>query len=213
MKLASKERILTMLMGNLIIGAGISIGVFANLGIDPGMTFFYGISHLSGLSLGVTTALCNVLFLLPLLFFDRRRIGLATLINMLFMGFIVDFFSTVIFQGTCMSSGILSYLIMACGIILQSFGVALYSNADLGQSPLDGIPNVLMKQTGRCSYRVYRILQDSTLVIVGFLCGVNIGIGTIMLMFMVGPLIHWFQKMLQSKEFRLNKAVNSSELR
>lgn len=192
------KRISMMLVGNIVIGFGISLGVLANLGIDPGMTFFYGISNITNLSLGSTTALCNILFLLPLIIFDRKRIGIATIVNMLFMGFIVEFFTQYVFQGVLLQLGMMNYMIMILGICLQSFGVVLYSSVNMGQSPLDGIPNVIIKVTGKFNYRIIRIVQDSSLVLIGFLCGVKIGIGTVMLMCLVGPCIHFFQNKLSS---------------
>lgn len=197
MKNSKYNRFTNMLIGNIIIGFGISIGVYANLGIDPGMTFFYGITKLTGLSLGMTTAICNILFIVPLLLYDRKRIGIATIFNMLCMGYIVDFFALNVYQGNVLDAGALNYIVMMIGIILQSFGVALYSSADMGQSPLDGIPNIVVMKTGKFSYRSIRVLQDSTLVLIGFLCNIKIGVGTLMLMFFVGPLIHFFQEGLK----------------
>ena len=191
-----KNKILLMLFGNVIIGFGISIGVYANLGIDPGMTFYYGISNVTGISLGLSTALSNIIFLLPLIFFDRKRIGIATMVNMLFMGYIVDFFNIFIFQGVTLDQNVWNIIILLIGIILQSFGVALYSSTQLGQSPLDGIPNVLIHLTGKGSYRLFRVIQDVTLVSIGFLCNSKIGLGTILLMTLTGPFIHFFQERL-----------------
>lgn len=192
-------RFVEMLLGNLIIGFGISIGVLANLGIDPGMTFFYGIANLTGLSLGVATVLMNLVFLLPLLFFDRKRIGIATLVNMLLMGFVVEFFTLSLFKGQTIDNSYLAFILLVLGICIQSFGVALYSDAQMGQSPLDGIPNVILKVTKKGSYRLYRVIQDSSLVLFGFMCDVKIGIGTLVLMLLVGPLIHYFQNLLTKK--------------
>lgn len=187
------KRIASMLLGNIIIGFGIALGVLSNLGIDPGMTFFYGISGMTGLSLGFTTGLCNILFLMPLLFFDRKRIGIATVVNMLCMGYIVDFFMNTIFQNIMLEWMEAKVVILLLGVCLQSLGVAIYSSAMMGQSPLDGIPNVIIKHFPKLSYRIVRVIQDTSLVIIGFLCGSNVGIGTLVLMFLTGPLIHFFQ--------------------
>ncbi|MGM9948025.1 YczE/YyaS/YitT family protein [Floccifex sp.] len=193
-----KNRIIQMLLGNFIIGLGISIQVIASLGIDPGMTFYFGITKIFHISLGIATLLSNCVFIIPLVIFDHKRIGIATIVNMTCIGFIVDFFSLYIFKNIVVTSFISRILIMLIGILFHSFGVALYSNADMGQSPLDGIPNVLVKITHKGSYRVYRVIQDTLLVVIGFLCGSQIGIGTIMLMTMVGPCIHFFSTKLKA---------------
>lgn len=185
-----------MLSGNLLIGFGISLGVLANLGIDPGMTFFYGIAKLTGLSLGNATALFNILFLLPIIILDRRRIGIATIFNMLLMGYIVNFFSVTFFAGLAQDNIVINLLILMVGILIQTFGVALYTSADMGQAPLDGLPNVICLFSDKFTYRSIRVVQDTLLVIIGVCCGIRVGIGTIILMFMVGPLIHFFTKKL-----------------
>lgn len=195
-----QRRIIEMLLGNFMIAFGISLGVVANLGIDTGMTFFYGMSFITGQSLGIITVVFNLLFLLPLLLFDRSRIGAATIINMVCIGFIVEFFTLYVFQGRIIETTYVRYGVLTLGILMQSFGVALYSNAQMGQSPLDGIPNVLVNKFKKGSYRMYRVLQDCLLVLIGVLCGAHIGVGTLMLMLMVGPCIHFFQHLLQKKD-------------
>ncbi|MEG0360210.1 MAG: hypothetical protein RR602_01150 [Longicatena sp.] len=194
-----KAKFIEMLIGNFIIAIGISLGVLANKGIDPGMTFFYGMSNIVGQSLGIVTVLFNLIFLLPLLLFDRSRIGIATLVNMTCIGFFVEFITLTVFQGKIIENIYFSYIVLMIGIILQSFGVAMYSNANMGQSPLDGIPNVIIKAVRKGNYRVYRVLQDCTLVLIGVLCGAHIGIGTIMLMVLVGPCIYFFQTFITEK--------------
>lgn len=186
-----------MLLGNLIIGVGIAIQTLANLGIEPGMTFFYGMSSVFGIPLGVATLLFNCIFFIPLVLFDRKRIGIATIINMFCIGFIVDFCTSTFLANIEITSLVMRIIIMIVGILLQTFGVALYSSSNMGQSPLDGIPNVLVKVTHRMSYRFYRVLQDTILTLIGFSCGIQIGIGTLMLMFMVGPFIHFFQQKIE----------------
>lgn len=195
-----------MLLGNLIIGVGIAIQTLANLGIEPGMTFFYGMSSTFGISLGVATLIFNCIFFIPLVLFDRKRIGIATIINMFCIGFIVDFCTSTFLANIEITSSVIRIVVMIIGILFQTFGVALYSSSNMGQSPLDGIPNVLVKITHYMSYRFYRVLQDTILAIIGFSCGIQIGIGTVMLMFMVGPFIHFFQLRIE-KALKYNSII------
>lgn len=188
-----------MILGNLLIGFGISLGVLADLGIDPGMTFFYGMAKLTGLSLGGATALFNILFLIPIILIDRKKIGIATIFNMLLMGYIVNFFSATFFAGIVQNNLMINLLILITGIVIQTFGVALYTSANMGQAPLDGLPNIICMFSNKFTYRSVRVVQDSLLVLIGVLCGIQVGIGTLILMFMVGPLIHFFVKKLNPK--------------
>ena len=139
------KKVVIIFFGIFLISLGISTCVYANMGIDPGMTFFYGMKNLFHIPLGVTTLIFNVLFLIPMILFNTKRIGLGTLINMAFVGFFVDIINEIIFKDIVFEGSIGFHLfILILGIIVQSLGVVVYSRCNMGQAPLDGIPNVLM---------------------------------------------------------------------
>ena len=86
-----RKRIL-LSVGGVLIG-GVSVGLFrtAELGVDPFQSLMSGLEAVVPISFGTLYVIVNALLLLVSLIFDRRKIGLATLINLTLLGYVVEF--------------------------------------------------------------------------------------------------------------------------
>ena len=86
-----KKRILMSAIGVLI--CGISVGMFkrAALGVDPFQSLMSGLNAVIPISFGTLYVIANLCLLAFALIFDRRKIGLATLINLFFFGYIAEY--------------------------------------------------------------------------------------------------------------------------
>lgn len=85
------RRILMSALGVII--CGISVGMFkhASLGVDPFQSLMSGLDAAIPIRFGTLYVIVNLLLLTFALVFDRRKIGLATLINLFFLGYIAEF--------------------------------------------------------------------------------------------------------------------------
>ena len=68
----------------------------ASLGVDPFQSLMSGLDAVIPISFGTLYVLVNLVLLLFALLLDRRKIGLATLINLFLLGYIAQFS-----QGVC----------------------------------------------------------------------------------------------------------------
>jgi uncharacterized membrane protein YczE len=86
-----QKRIL-LSVGGVLIG-GVSVGLFrtAELGVDPFQSLMSGLEAVVPISFGTLYVIVNALLLLVSLLLDRRKIGLATLINLTLLGYVVEF--------------------------------------------------------------------------------------------------------------------------
>ena len=77
-----RKRVL-LSVGGVLIG-GVSVGLFrtAELGVDPFQSLMSGLEAVIPISFGTLYVIVNALLLLVSLLLDRRKIGLATLINL-----------------------------------------------------------------------------------------------------------------------------------
>lgn len=178
-----------------VILAAISVGFFkrADFGVDPFQSFAMGLfgKFGFGLSYGTFYLLLSLVILAVDFFMDRHYIGLATFINLFLVGYIVDF-TTGILKAAVPDPSILTRIIfLAIGIVVMCFASAFYYTADLGVSVYDAIPLHLAKR-GVVKFRYIRITADLICILIGFLCGVTIGIGTVITAFFMGPLIDFF---------------------
>jgi uncharacterized membrane protein YczE len=89
------------------------------------------------------------------------------------------------------------------GVLVIALGSALYIGAGLGSGPRDGLMLGFSKRSiaGRqISIRLARTVIELTVMVAGLFLGGSIGIGTLIFMFGIGPLV---QLILPRFEMRL----------
>jgi len=198
------RRIVVMLIAVTFMGFGTSLCILANTGADPCSTMNLGLSAKLGLSFGVFQALINILILILVVIFSGRAfIGLGTIGNMFICGFSADFFRGVFSSFTDPASfqwGIRIGLTLLGALVIIA-GCSLYMTSNLGMAPYDCVAFVMINRIKKrkLPYRWVRMTQDALALIIGFLCGATVGIGTVIMVFLTGPLIPLFNKHVAAK--------------
>lgn len=209
------RRMVMMLVG--IFFLGISVGLFrlAALGVDPFTCMNLGVSEFLHMSFGNWQLIMNALLLILVFFTIRSCIGIGTVINMICVGYIADFFCWAV-QAVGVESISLwvRVVLLLLGTLLMCANAAVYMAADLGIAPYDATTYVLQKLLhGKISFRWGRIATDLGCVTTGIVfCLVSgndvwsiAGVGTIVTAFLVGPLIQFFRVHLAEPMLRPTK--------
>ncbi|WP_372983451.1 YitT family protein [Microbacterium sp.] len=180
------ERIVQLLVGLFLYGVALGLMVRGGIGVAPWDVLALGIAGNAGIGYGVVTVLVSVLVLLlwiPL----RQRVGLGTLLNALLVGPSADLALFVLpVPAVCVGAPM-----FVAGLLLLAFATGLYIAADFGPGPRDGLMTGLVGRTGWPVWLVRTLIEGSVLLI-GFLLGGPVGVGTVLFAFGVGPLIGWF---------------------
>jgi uncharacterized membrane protein YczE len=193
------EKLARCITGLAFFGFGITLFLHANLGLAPWDIFHKGLSKKLDLSIGLVIVGVGLLLLLlwiPL----RQRPGVGTILNALEIGFVVNLTKPLIGEPDQL---IIRALMVVAGVLVIGLGSALYIGAGLGSGPRDGLMLGLSKYSikGRqISIRVARTAVEITVMIAGLLLGGSIGVGTLIFMFGIGPLV---QLILPRFEMRL----------
>lgn len=159
---------------------------------------------------GTLYVIVNAVLLLFALIFDRKKIGIATFINLFLLGYIVEFS-----QGVCerLMPGAplwLRIVILLVAIVILCLSSSLYFTADLGVSTYDAVALIWSQRQSKIKFAFCRVICDFVCVAAGvallFASGQNIeqilgsvGIGTIITAFFMGPLITFFNKNVAQK--------------
>ena len=114
-------------------------------------------------------------------------LGLGTIVNTLTVGFIVDALLHVLPAPNELS---LRWPMLIVGIVVAALGTGLYIGAGLGPGPRDGLMTGLAAK-GWPLWAVRMLLELSALA-AGWALGGDVGIGTVLFAFSIGPLAHWF---------------------
>ena len=176
------RRILQLLIGLPLYGAGAALTVDAGLGVDPWTVLAEGLSIRTGIGVGWMTNILGLLILLlwiPL----RQRPGIGTVANILVVGTAMQVTLWVLPPIT----GFLAQLaVLVSGILLVAVASGLYIGAHFGPGPRDGLMTGLHRRTG-VSLRVVRTGLEVTVVAIGLLLGGVAGIGTVLYALAIGP--------------------------
>ncbi len=172
-------------LGLVLYGLSLVLLVRADLGLDPWDVFHQGVSQRVGLSLGTVTIVVGVLVLLlwiPI----RQRPGIGTVCNVFVVGLVADAGLAVLDPP---SNPGLRVLLMLLGVGLNGVATAAYLGVHLGPGPRDGLMTGLVRRTGGSVRRVRTSIEIMVLV-VGFVLGGSVGIGTVIYAAGIGPLVH-----------------------
>jgi len=195
-------RVVIMLLAVTLMGFALSLLVRANMGTDCYACMTLGISAKLGTSLGITQLSVNAVMLVVILFFDRSRIGVGTIGNMVVVGFAADFFKGIYARYLPAHDTIwVSILLMLAGTVLISIGVSLYFSSNLGVAPYDSLAFIMMDKT-KIPFKWCRVAIDVTALVIGWALGSVVGVGTVLIAFTLGPQITFFNKHLSAKVYR-----------
>ncbi len=185
-----------MSLAGVTVG-GISVGMFkcSMFGTDPFQVFVYGLSsNITVIGFGTFYAILNVLMLITVFLIKKHYIGIATLLNVFFYGYIAEFSEYIIHY---LLGETLSFLqrvfLMIFGIVIMCFATSIYFTADLGVSTYDAIA-LIMRDKKLGEYKFLRMGTDLFCVVIGYILGGVVGVGTIITALFMGPLIGFFKE-------------------
>ena len=193
------EKLARCITGLAFFGFGITLFLRANLGLAPWDIFHKGLSEKFGISIGLVIQGVGLLLLvlwIPL----RQRPGVGTILNAVEIGLVVNLTKPLIGEPDQL---VIRALMVIAGVLVVGIGSALYIGAGLGSGPRDGLMLGLSKRSiaGRqISIRVARTVVEITVMVAGLFLGGSIGVGTLIFMFGIGPLV---QLILPRFEMRL----------
>lgn len=177
------RRLVRLLVGLVVFGAGEALVVASELGNSPWTVFAEGISVQTPLSIGLATVASSFALLLLWIPLGERP-GLGTIANALVVGLVID----LVLLGLGSAPLWVRVAELVGGIVLVGVGSGLYLNAALGAGPRDGFMMGLHRRTGRPIGLLRGMIEVSALV-VGALLGGTVGIGTVAFAPLVGPAV------------------------
>ncbi|OBK74067.1 YitT family protein [Mycobacterium sp. 1274761.0] len=176
-----------LLVGLTGYGFSMALMVRSDLGLDPWDVFHQGLALRTGMTIGLASAVAGVAVLLgwiPL----RNRPGIGTVANVIVIAVTVDASLALLPTATTFPVRI---AMMLGAVVLNAISTVLYIGAGLGPGPRDGLMTGLVARTG-LSVRLIRTSIEGSVLLVGWLLGGTVGIGTLVYAFGIGPLVQFF---------------------
>ena len=199
-----KKRLLMCVTGVFLSGVAAGIFGFTAFGMDPFQVFAHGLWGLTPISFGTFYVILNGILLVFMFFFNRRMVGLGTIINLFLLGYVVEYTDVLLDRIFPSPSVFLRVLLMILALVLASLAASLYFVADMGVSAYDWIALTISEKKG-WAFRLVRITTDFICVLIGGLLGATVGAGTVLTAFCMGPVIQFFNEKV-STPLRYGKA-------
>ena len=202
MKRSLKEwviRVVILMLGLTIAHLGVTLFLLSDLGSDPFNVLIQGLfrsleSALNWpfLTHGRTHVAVSLLIVLILLLTKRSYIKIGTGLCMVFGGPIIDFFNALLSPALNESSPLLLRICMlTAGCVILAYGMTVVIRSDAGTGPNDLVALVISETAG-WKFSLVRIAVDALFAGCGFLLGGVVGPGTLVCMFLVGPVAGFF---------------------
>ena len=174
---------LFLCLGLIIFGFGSSLLFHASIGNAPWVVLAEGLSIKFSWSIGFATFISSIIVLsiwIPL----RQKPGLGTIMNIVIIAGVLDL---SIYQLDFSSNIIFINLFTALvGTVTAGVGSGIYLIANLGPGPRDGLMTGFQKLSGYPIAWV-RAFIEITVVLLGWYLGGNVGLGTLIFAFGIGP--------------------------
>ncbi|MFN3948238.1 YczE/YyaS/YitT family protein [Microbacterium sp.] len=179
------SRITRLLVGLVLYGFGCALTVAAGLGVDPWTVFAQGLSRVTGVGIGWITNIVGLgvlLLWIPL----RQKPGVGTIANILLVGTSLQLALGVLPHPDVFW---LQALMLVGGVVLVAVASGLYIGARFGPGPRDGLMTGLH---GRFGWPIWacRLTVEGSVLVLGWLLGGTVGVGTVVFALGIGPLVH-----------------------
>lgn len=184
-------RAVRLLGGLWLFALGTVLTVRAGLGVPPWDVLHDGIRRTTPLTFGVAVIAIGVLLVLVSALWGVRP-GPGTIANMLLIGTFVDL-TLWTGVGTNLDDAhiVMRVAVAFSGVAVVGLGSALYIGANLGAGPRDSLM-VLAATKLKVRVGVARAAIEGTALLVGWLLGGAVGIGTLLFVLTIGPSVDVF---------------------
>ncbi len=175
---------LRIVAGLFVFAFGVHLTIYANIGLAPWDCLGMGISYHTPFNYGVSMTLMA----LAILVIDvcmKERIGYGTIIDALLTGNFVQLFNS--FNPLAENDNLwLGIVIMLGGFVFMAFGMAIYMKSEQGCGPRDALLVGLGKRLPKLPIGLVEIILWAMVLLVGWLLGGPVGIGTLISTFGAG---------------------------
>lgn len=181
------KRFIRLFCGLFCCALGISLSIQGNVGVTPWDVLHQGISAHTGLSYGVVSIAVG-LTILCISAFMGEKVGAGTLCNIVGIGLMVDVIqaAAVIPQAQNL---VIGCAMVALSLLVLATGTFLYIGAAMGSGPRDSMMTAFSKRLPKIPVGLIRGAIETVVLIGGFFLGGQVGAGTVIGVFGIGPAI------------------------
>ncbi|TCS95077.1 hypothetical protein EDD58_103503 [Hazenella coriacea] len=189
------NRIIAYFIGLAFLGLGITIAIQADIGTGAWDALNVGLAKLTGLSVGSWVIIVGIALIFINAILMRERPDFYAMLTSFSLGLIIDgWFLIISVEPT---AWIWKFLLFILGMLVTALGLATYLQAKFAPTSIDRLMYAISKLTG-FSLRTSKTIGEVIALLLAWMIGGPIGIGTILITFLIGPLLHLFLPYMES---------------
>ena len=146
-----------------------------------------------GLTVGTVHVIVLCILMVVMLLTTKGYVKPGTVVCAFCGGPIIDFFTWLFgnyINGD--SSMVIRAVSMVAGCVILSAGMSIVINSNAGTGPNDLVAVILSDKIEKVEFRWVRVGCDLFFVVLGFLLGGTVGVGTIVAVCLTGPLVQFW---------------------
>ncbi|QQK79633.1 membrane protein [Salicibibacter cibi] len=181
------SRVALFFAGLLTLSFGGSLMIQSTLGSATWDVLHIGLANLTPLTIGMWVQAVGILMIGMTCYIEKRRPQIGSFVNILCVGVFLDAWLHLPIQQVFQSTWQLFFVLIA-GIVFMGIGAGMYVSTRLGAGPRDGMTLALSNKSG-WSIRLVRTIMEGTALLLGWLLGGPVAIGTFASVFLIGPVM------------------------
>ena len=188
------KEILKSALGLFIFSIGVYLTIQANIGLAPWDCLSMGVSAKVGYSYGIVHTVISIIILIIDILL-KEKIGYGTILDALLVGNYVDWISYLKLVPVSDNVAI-SCAMVIIGLLIMGYGQYFYMDAAQGCGPRDSLLIALGKRFPRTPIGVVQTFMVGIALLIGWLLGGPVGIGTIISVFGMGTALQLVCKIM-----------------
>lgn len=176
------------LSGLIIVALGISMTIKGyRLGVGPWDVLHVGLYENFGLTIGTWSILTGLVIIGATALVMKELPKIGTWLNMLLLGLFIDVFNWLIPDFELLFA---QFIIFVLGIVVMGYGIGVYMSPNVGAGPRDSLMLIFVEKFG-FSIKQVRTSIEVIVAICGWILGGPVGIGTVIIAFLIGQFVHY----------------------
>ena len=180
-------------IGFLLYGLALALIIRADLGTGTWLVLEVALANILGIRIGTMTVYMGFAVLILALAL-REQVGWGTLGNILSIGPWLNLSLDLI--PVVHENLPLQISMFLLGVLIQGIATAVYIGVEAGAGPRDSLMLAIHRATG-VSIRLARGAIEVLVVLIGWLLGGPLGLGTIVFALLIGPSVQWAFKLFK----------------
>ena len=180
------NKVIQLIIGYWILALGVSLLIISNLGAGSWDAVLVGIHNKTNLlTIGTWGFIVKFLLIFINAILAKEKPDFKSVGSILLSSIAIDFWMILFFKDVQITNFFSQILLALGGLILLSFGIALYIRTKLLNGPIDGLMIATSKRF-KISFQSARIINELLVTLIAFLIGGPVGVATIIISLALG---------------------------